>query len=540
MHTTASGIAAAPRPFTGHRDERRPDRRAAWPGRRRPRARPPPRARSARSWRPKRGFGQHRRHDEATTRRRPRTAGRHHPERPARPRRRRSVRRSTHGAAEATDRPVSTDGAAPHQAPQRAIESPLRGELARGARAARRRCGCASRPASAARAPAAASSPPRIAKRRPSPVIGSMKPAASPASSSPRSPRAPRRPPAVRARPARPPFAARANRSRRSRIAGDGALQQRRRERLSPEVSLAVAAGPRHDEADIGEAARHRRDAEVAAAPHVHLAERLETPATPSKYAPIAHRRGRVAGAQRPSGIASVSGGRRPRSRAAPARARRGRRGRRAPRRGRARRRASCRAADRAPARPLRTARRRRPRRAAAPRRGRAAASDSPCAPRAVRRAHPDAALAGHDHAVHRQRRRLELAALRPSRRRSASVPGIDRVAAQLVARESRAIDQQHARAAAREHGRRHGARRSRAGNDATSGIRNVKLQPPNSKTQLRVAAWELGVGRSLDSLCCGVDRAVNCAQTIAFFDPKPEAVAERRRRVTPRGRRSG
>ena len=73
------------------------------------------------------------------------------------------------------------------QRPQRAIEAPLGRKLARRVRASWT-CASGRPPASAASAASAASSPPRIAKRRPSPVIGSMKPAASPASSSPGTP----------------------------------------------------------------------------------------------------------------------------------------------------------------------------------------------------------------------------------------------------------------------------------------------------------------------------------------------------------------
>ena len=72
------------------------------------------------------------------------------------------------------------------------------------------------------------------------------------------------------------------------------------------------------------------------------------------------------------------------------------------------------------------------------------------------------AALAGDPHAVDTQRARLEVAV-------NAETPqpleraGIDRVAAQLVARERRAIDEAHARARAGQHNPRDRAGRARA-----------------------------------------------------------------------------
>ena len=93
---------------------------------------------------------------------------------------RRSHRRAVAGRAHAHREPTSDR--------RRAVEAPLARELAAargeqpevrvGARRARAR----------ASASCAASSPPRSANRSPSPVIGSMKPAASPASSSPGAP----------------------------------------------------------------------------------------------------------------------------------------------------------------------------------------------------------------------------------------------------------------------------------------------------------------------------------------------------------------
>ena len=68
---------------------------------------------------------------------------------------------------------------------QHAVEPPLPRELGAAGCAASRSCTPRQPCSSASSAAAAASSPPRTAKRRPSPVIGSMKPAASPASSSP-------------------------------------------------------------------------------------------------------------------------------------------------------------------------------------------------------------------------------------------------------------------------------------------------------------------------------------------------------------------
>ena len=48
------------------------------------------------------------------------------------------------------------------------------------------------------------------------------------------------------------------------------AVERSRRRRASGGIALRV----RHDQAGVGQSARHRRDADVVAAPHVHLAER--------------------------------------------------------------------------------------------------------------------------------------------------------------------------------------------------------------------------------------------------------------------------
>ena len=111
----------------------------------------------------------------------------------------------------------------------------------------------------------AASSAPRSAKRRPSPVIGSMNPAASPASSSPGTPHAedstasgPRHCGRVtrRARRSAPP----------ARVGAQRLLQQ--------QLGIRRGAQVGSDDARVGQAAGKRRDADVASAPDVHLAER--------------------------------------------------------------------------------------------------------------------------------------------------------------------------------------------------------------------------------------------------------------------------
>ena len=170
--------------------------------------------------------------------------------------------RSTPGARRAATAAASTAARRRHERAQRAIEPPLaarrRGAVAPRAARGRRVHPCAS----ACSAACAASSPPRTAKRRPSPVIGSMNPAASPASSRPSiGGAARRRRPADRARPA----ARRAARRRSGRAAADRAASSR--------VSSAAGSRERRrrrarrpHQADVRQAARHRRDADVAAA----------------------------------------------------------------------------------------------------------------------------------------------------------------------------------------------------------------------------------------------------------------------------------
>ena len=93
--------------------------------------------------------------------------------------------RNTAGRDARTDRGGVERAAATDQRAQHAIESPLAART-RGARAAARRACAPAHPcASTSSAADAASSPPRTAKRKPSPVMGSMKPAASPARNRP-------------------------------------------------------------------------------------------------------------------------------------------------------------------------------------------------------------------------------------------------------------------------------------------------------------------------------------------------------------------
>ncbi len=103
----------------------------------------------------------------------------------------------------------------------------------------------------------------------PSPVIGSTKPAASPASNSPGIPTA-------RASTARGPsvttpatWRARAHRSRNSGSRLHGVPQSRTR--------VGHLFARRRDQAQVGEAVRRRRDADVVSGAHVHLAERPQS-----------------------------------------------------------------------------------------------------------------------------------------------------------------------------------------------------------------------------------------------------------------------
>ena len=81
----------------------------------------------------------------------------------------------------------------------------------------------------------------------------------------------------------------------------------------------------------------------------------------------------------------------------------------------------------------------------------------------AVGAADAHAALAGDRHPVHRQGGRFERGQPQPAQDREGA--GIDRVAAQLVARERRAVEQQHAHTAPRQDRRRHGPGRTGAAN---------------------------------------------------------------------------
>ena len=103
---------------------------------------------------------------------------------------------------------------------------------------------------------------------------------------------------------------------------------------------------------------------------------------------------------------------------------------------------------------------------------------------RAVLAAHAHAAGPGEEHAV-------DDAAL-PPERREIEVPGqqrqragVQRVAAQLLAREARAIDERDARAAPREQARGQRARRSRARNHHVIGRRHeVASAAPSTRAQ--------------------------------------------------------
>ena len=124
------------------------------------------------------------------------------------------------------------------------------------------------RPASTSSAIAAASvRHSRRRGRRPSPVIGSTKPAASPASSRPGTPAAA----TSTASGPRPDRRSRAGRAKRGepRIGGERRVEQRSR------IAHSAAAARRY-ETRVGEAAGHRRHADVDAATNVHLAHRRQ------------------------------------------------------------------------------------------------------------------------------------------------------------------------------------------------------------------------------------------------------------------------
>ncbi len=135
--------------------------------------------------------------------------------------------------------------------------------------------------------PRAASTAPRIARWRPSPVIGSMKPAASPASSSPSTPGAAPRPPAARARDRRDEL----SRSRSGSAArGSRAIARR------IDVERRAPDGPRagHERRRSRRSVGERRDAEVVGPGERASRRRPTRPAMPVAYAPNAQRRGRA------------------------------------------------------------------------------------------------------------------------------------------------------------------------------------------------------------------------------------------------------
>ena len=298
---------------------------------------------------------------------------------------------------------------------------------------------------SAASAASAASSAPRIAKRRPSPVIGSTKPAASPARSRPGTP------------------AARASTASGPRIAG--AVTRRapagtRAEHgvrgdvpLEEPGGIREALARRRDQADVGQAGvADRRDADVVRPAHVHLPHRVEPGDALEVGAdgPAARRR-RMAGepeGEGERGSAAVGGDRHVRRHAD---ARRG-----------------------GPAGPAQDgAAHRRPSTAVVHERavhadavlelgaggnrgvdeqliehtpGQGAGEEAG----PVGAAHVDAAVAGDQHALERTRHRLDARA-QPGAVEQAQGAGVQRVAAQLVARKAGAIDEQDAGAGARE-----------------------------------------------------------------------------------------
>ena len=89
--------------------------------------------------------------------------------------------------------------------------------------------------------------------------------------------------------------------------------------------------------------------------------------------------------------------------------------------------------------------------------RGRARLTERPCMPAGIARLHarPSAAFARHDHAVDRKpAARQPAGETEPPQHGERA--GIERVAAQLVARKRAAIDEAHARAGPREHRRGH------------------------------------------------------------------------------------
>jgi hypothetical protein len=81
---------------------------------------------------------------------------------------------------------------------------------------------------------------------------------------------------------------------------------------------------------------------------------------------------------------------------------------------------------------------------------------------RGIRTLDRDAALAGQEHPVDTQPATLDLVG-DAERAQTTERPGVDRVAAQLVARERRPIDDENARAGARQHQPGDRARRPRA-----------------------------------------------------------------------------
>ena len=85
--------------------------------------------------------------------------------------------------------------------------------------------------------------------------------------------------------------------------------------------------------------------------------------------------------------------------------------------------------------------------------------------PRPVVATHDGAALPREQHAANRQRARLDAPGqIQPSQRRERA--RVDGVAAQLVAWKPRTVEQQHARARPRQDRGRHGASRTRAGDN--------------------------------------------------------------------------